>query len=347
MHAASLSLLGLRATAMRPFGYGQELYASRNLMSHKTVHIPAALFEELWPLSHVKVGPVLTLRGSRLTCALLADEGHFIYKIVTRGMAESEVFQDTAAFDLLPRFGFRHLPGLLKTRAGANYAETQERLVYVMHFVEGQTKGRSPRKWAQLADIAVKLHAITDYPYSSPITIESEFAKLRECSALLPHARDLSEVIDQLPRFEGLSQSVIHTDLMLHNTILKPNNELVLVDWECVGIGPTVMDLGYPLLRDFTDVDDGTVFLRGRARAFFSTYFAKRSLPELDKSLIFDVGLLNLLGTSRYGDPPRTRQHVLYALKNRELLTSVLNEPKPDPNFEDDVVRLVPPADTP
>ena len=174
-------------------------------MSHKTVHIPAALFEELWPLSHVKVGPILQRRGSRLTCKLLADEGHFVYKMVTRGVAESQVLQDTAAFDLLPRRGFHHLPALLKTRAGGNYTEMQERLVYVMHFVEGEIKSNSPRKWAQLAEVAAQLHEITDYPYTSARTFESEFAKFGERSALLPFARDLSEVIDQLPSFEGLS----------------------------------------------------------------------------------------------------------------------------------------------
>ena len=315
-------------------------------MSQETVHIPAALFEELWPLSHVKVGPILQQVDGRLACALLADEGDFVFKIVNQARSDSQVLQDTFAFELLRRRGFRHLPLLLKTRAGGNYTEIQERFVYVMHFVEGEIKGRSPRKWAQLAEIAVELHEITDYPYASPLTIESELAKLAKRSALLPFASDLSEVIDQLPRFEGLSQSVIHTDLALPNAILKPNNELVLVDWEDAGIGPTVLDLGYPLVRYFIDVDD-MVFERGRARAFFGTYFAKRSFPELDKSLIFDAGLLHLLGPHRFSESPRAWRHILYALEHRELMTSVLNEQKPDLSFEEDFVELVPPADAP
>ena len=315
-------------------------------MSQETIHIPAALFEELWPLSHVKVGLILQQREDRLACALLADEGRFIYKIVNQARSDSQVLQDTSAFGLLRRRGLCHLPVLLKTRADENYTKIQERFVYIMHFVEGENKSRSPRKWAQLAEIAADLHEITDYPYASPMTIESEFAKAELNSTRSPFAREVSEVIDQLPRFEGLSQSVIHADLNLENAILTPNNELVLVDWEDAGVGPTVLDLGYPLLRYFVCTED-MEFERGRARAFFGTYFEKRSLPELDKSLIFDAGLLNLLGTCRYGDSPRTWRHILYALKNRELVTSVLNEQKPDPRFEEDFVELVAPEDAP
>ena len=149
-------------------------------------------------------------------------------------------------------------------------------------------------------------------------------------------------IAHELPDFRGVSQSVIHTDLSLPNAIRRPDGLMALIDWDDAGLGPTILDLGFPLLCYFVCVEDLN-FERGRARAFFGTYFSRRSLPEWEKDLIFDAGLFYLLIYCTFGDTERKWLRLRYALKNRALIESVVHENEVPPRLEEEFIDLVEP----
>ena len=297
-------------------------------------HFTTELFEHIWPFSNAKFGKVLQQTGGRVACEIFANEGTFVFKGANPEAAEEDIIRDTFAFHFLKDKNFRHIPTLLKTRAGENYRNVDGRFVYVMEHIEGSKEGRSPEKWACLAEIAAELHDITDYPYESLFTIQSELAQLEERAAELPFRKEFMEVVKELPSFEGLSQSVIHTDLGLDNAIVQPDKTMILVDWDDVGVGTTILDLGFPLLFYFVDLEDfvtekaGLVWptkLRSRATAFYNAYFSKRTLPDREKDLIFDAGLFLALIYTPLGDVDRNWQRIKFAMKNRDLIASVLS----------------------
>ena len=299
------------------------------------IPFPSEIFENVWPLSNVKFGEILQQTGGRLSCELFAEEGTFVFKIANPERAEDNIIRDTFAFNFLKARNFRHIPALLKTRSGENYQNIDGKFVFVMEHIEGSKEGRSPEKWAQLAEIAAELHDITNYPYDSDITIQFELAHLEERAKNLPFGKEIMEVVDQLPNFDGLSQSVIHTDLGLDNAIRRPDNSMVLIDWDDAGLSTTILDLGYPLhyyfadLEDFVTEDGELIWLpelRDRATAFYKAYFSKRTLPDRDRNLIFDAGLVLLLDGYTYGNSEEKWQHIKFVLKYRDIISAVVND---------------------
>lgn len=290
-------------------------------MSDLSLHFFAEIFESLWPLSNVKLGEVLQQTGDRMTRVILADEGVFVFKVASSKTSESDIIRDTFAFQFLKDRNFLHIPTLLKTRIGGNYRRVQDRFVYVMAYVKGKNEERSPERWAQLANLVAELHDISDYPYASSFTVPSALAELEARVSDLPFYEAFMDVVQGLPNFEGLSRSVIHTDLGLENTIVQPDGTMILVDLDDVGVGTTILDLGYPLICIFVD---GNEFERENATAFYNAYFSKRTLPDGERALVFEAGLFFALLYAPFGDTNRKWQRIQFALKNRDLISSVL-----------------------
>ena len=298
--------------------------------------------EESWPLSGVKAGEILQESGGRLVFEISAREGCFVCKVADQSTPKEDLIRDTFAFDFLKSNGFSHIPTLLRTSEGDAFLRINGAYTYVMEHVEGRNDTRRPQDWGTLAQIAAKLHDVPDYPYESLFTIEDELQKLESRSRALPFHKELMEIARQLPDFAGVSQSVIHSDLSLANAIRKPDGSMVLIDWDDAGLGPTILDLGFPLLCYFVCSEDLN-FERGRARAFFGTYFSRRSLPARDRALIFDVGIFYLLIYCTFGDAERKWQRLRYALNNRELVESVVHENEIPSRIEEEFIDLAKP----
>ncbi len=302
----------------------------------------AKSIEEFWPLSGVNAGPILQESGGRLVFEISANEGDFVCKVADRNTPKEDLTRDTFAFDFLKSRRFRHIPTLLRTSAGGAFLRIGDAYTYVMERVEGRNDTRRPQDWATLAQVAATLHEVRDYPYESLFTIEDALQKLESSSRALPFQKELMEIAQGLPDFTGVSQSVIHTDLSLANAIRRPDGLMVLIDWDDAGLGPTILDLGFPLLCYFVCSEDLN-FERGRARAFFGTYFSKRSIPERDRNLIFDAGIFYLLIYCTFGDTERKWLRLRYALDNRELIESVVHENEIPSRFEEEFVDLAEP----
>ncbi len=279
-------------------------------------------FEDFWPLTDVKVGALLQKSGARMVGRISAQEGEFVFKIADPSKTEESIMNDTRVFDFLKKKKFPHIPGLVKTKDRRNYCVLEGKLVYVMERVEGKPPERTVENWGRLGKIMATLHDIPEYPYRTLFTVQSEMPKFQETAGKVPFGKEYMEIVDQLPTFDGLSQSLIHTDIGPHNAIQRPDGLMILVDWDDAGIGTTILDLGFPLICHF--VTEDLVFEKEKAKAFYDAYFAKRTLPERERSLIFDAGLFYALMYVPYGEIQKNWKRVKFALGNKDLISSVL-----------------------
>lgn len=280
------------------------------------------IFENFWLLTDVKIGKVLQKSGERVVCELSANEGNFVFKVADQSKTEEKIKRDIFAFDFLKAKNFQNIPALLKTKEGNGYKKLNNHFVYVMERIHGEAPDRTPKNWARLGEIAAKLHNISDYPYRTLFTVESEMPKFVETAAKLSFAKEYMGFVDSLPNFSGLSMSLIHTDIGPHNAIQRPDGVIVLTDWDDAGVGTTILDLGFPLICHF--VTHELNFEKEKASAFYNAYFSKRSLPDKERALIFDAGLFFALMYIPYGDTEKHWQRIKFAVENKELLSSVL-----------------------
>lgn len=279
-------------------------------------------FENFWPLTNVRIGKILQKSGERIVCELSSNEGHFVFKIADSSRTEEKLKRDIFAFNFLKTKNFRNIPTLIKTREGEGYKRLGNQFVYIMEHIDGKMPERTPENWAQLGEIAAKLHNTSDYPYETLFTVESEMSKFAETAKKLSFADEYIELVESLPNFSDLSTSLIHTDIGPHNAIQKPDDVIVLTDWDDAGVGTTILDLGFPLICHFVTHD--LKFEKEKAEAFYNAYFSKRNLPNIEKSLIFDAGLFFALMYIPYGDTEKHWQRIKFAVQNKELISSVL-----------------------
>ena len=288
----------------------------------RSITFSREIFESFWPLSGVKVGKILQQRDGKLVGEIFANEGNFVYKVANPGQREENIIGDTFAFNFLRARNFQHIPALLQTRERENYQNVDAKFVFVMERIEGSKTGETPENWAQLGEIAAEIHDISDYPYGSGFTIQSKRSEFEHTAAKLPFGKEYLEVVAGLPNFDGLSQSLIHTDVGLDNVLMKPDKSMVLVDWDGAGLGTTILDLGYPLCYFVSNEDFD--FAKDRATAFYNAYFSKRTLPDRERDLIFDAGLLYYLVDCTHGDVEKKWQSLQLALKSRDLVSSAV-----------------------
>jgi thiamine kinase-like enzyme len=132
---------------------------------------------------------------------------------------------------------------------------------------------------------------------------------------------DYLRLVQSLPKFEGLSEALIHTDLGWNNVIQQQDGKLLIIDWDAAGRGVSVFDIGLPLILHF--VTSGLSFERDKAAAYYDAYFANRSLAPEDRAMIFDAGLFFALAYMPHGDPNNNWARIQFAIENKKLISSV------------------------
>ena len=279
-------------------------------------------FERVWPLTDVRIGRVLQHRDGRLVRELSAAEGKFVFKIADPCSTVDKIERDVFVFDFLKEKGFQNIPKLVRTKEGRGHYEGDGTFISVMECVRGKPMEHTPANWRRLGQIAAKLHSFTEYPLRTEFTVGTETDKMIANAATFPFETEYLECLRGLPSFEGLSESLIHTDMGPNNTIEGENRDLILVDWDHAGQGLIVLEIGFPLVCHFVTSD--LQFEAEKAGAYYGAYFAHQSLPERDRARIFDAGLFCALMYVPYGDVENNWERVKFAMRNRASISSIL-----------------------
>jgi Ser/Thr protein kinase RdoA (MazF antagonist) len=288
------------------------------------MEVTADFFERTWPLSRVSFGEVLRrTEGGRTVAIINADEGKFVYKVADRWKTKEALDRELLAFELLLQKGFSHIPLLLKTSEGTAYAQTEGRFVYLLQYVGARNPEPTVETYEKLGQITAELHLIRDYPHKTefhPAAIVPE--NLVSRAERLPFKADYLRVVQSLPSFDGLPEALIHTDIAPTNAIEMENGDLVLVDWDDVGVGIRVLDIAFPLIQQFVS-EDGEL-LEDKANAFYAAYFRKVKPTGTELDRIFPAALFIALMYIVHGDIERRWKRIQWAIENQKLLEGVI-----------------------
>jgi len=287
------------------------------------VEISKELIEQNWPLTGVLFDRVLQENSDRLVALINSDQGKFVYKVASPWKTAEALKKDTSIFPFLEGGTFNFAPKLLKTKIGESFAKIDSRFVYLLKYQEGENPKLTVETYTKLGEILAQLHSIADYPYHTDFDpqyiIENNF---KENAAKLSFGEEYLKIAETLPNFSKFPQSLIHTEIGPRNTVEKADGSLVLIDWDDVGIGPTVLDLGYPLISQFTTED--FELKPDLAKAFYISYFKKRQITVEEKNALFDASLFFALMYLIYGDTNKRWERLDWSLKNRKPIESMV-----------------------
>ncbi|MBP9762011.1 phosphotransferase [Patescibacteria group bacterium] len=172
---------------------------------------------------------------------------------------------------------------------GQGYGTINGSYAYVYDWIEGKNPEPTVETFEKLGYMTGRLHTVSE-PYSRT----SDFMPANEIQALLEKARKNGidqkyiDLLSSIRDFSHLPQGLIHTDIGPHNSLERPNGELVIIDWEDAGLGPMIIDIGWELEQCLSNE---CVFDTEKAKAFLRGYQVHRMLTAGERSYACDAAL--------------------------------------------------------
>jgi Ser/Thr protein kinase RdoA (MazF antagonist) len=281
---------------------------------------------ENWPLSAVSFGETFVSYPTRKVVQLHATEGAFVAKIDSQPPSLETVLQTSAIFDFLVSRNFSHIPTLLKTHDGKSLFYAPHQSVTIMEYIGGGYPEPTASSWQELGRIAARLNSFTDYPFSYTIPTQGVIEELTEEAQTHPHKVQFLEFIALLlPLLDSSKQGLIHGEINLANSMCRQNGQLVLIDWDEVGNGATVLETGYPLLNVFLTED--LHFQREQASGFYRSYYGENWPSAAEKELLFRSALLHALRYMRFANQRKRWLRVCYAVAHKDSLLDAIFPP--------------------
>ncbi|MEM7657246.1 MAG: phosphotransferase [Bacteroidota bacterium] len=281
-----------------------------------------SFIEQHYPLEEVRIASVLQEKGGRSVLLIHSKQGAFVYKESNAAKTQEEMAREMFVFDFAEQHDFLHLPKLLKTRRGESFVKREQGYIHLMSFLEGGMPENDAPTWARIGALTAALHALPDYPYQTAFSPASEVHTHEAVARDLPFGQEYLAIANRLPDFSQCSRSLIHTDIGRHNMAQDQAGKLYFLDWDGVGVGIRILDVGFPLLSQFLGAD--LKFRAKHAAAFYHAYFQHRTLPATDKDLIFDAALFFQLIYLPYGEIDKNWQKIQFALEKKEEIIAVI-----------------------
>ena len=241
--------------------------------------------QENWPVT-VETIEVLKQSGERVVYKVTTDKGSFTFKIADPSKSRKDVANDTSIFQFLEDQNFP-APRILKTSDQKNFIKVEDKYIYALTYLEGETPDPTIENYRKLGDLTARLHKLKGYKIRTKFTPASQkpyFAEKEE-----KFGERYSALVKSLPTFTGYPECLIHTDIGLHNSVQLKNGDIVLVDWDDAGVGTRILDIGFPLLSSFTS--DSLDYQINESQAYYSTYLSEIRLTKEEKQHIWDAGL--------------------------------------------------------
>lgn len=195
-------------------------------------------------------------------------------------------------------------PELLQTITGETVGSSAQWWMLLTSYVDGQEVEPTPHALRMLALSVAQLHRIpvvvpSQLPRSwwdCETTISTTQRQLavafgRTPSTFKPFIRGLLHTVERLQRCAEFPTTLIHGDCWHGNAIQTPDNVVVLIDWDCAGLGLPVLDLGYMLLTCHYEFSSPFVVELNEQRiaAIMQGYQVQRQLTELEQTILADA----------------------------------------------------------
>ncbi len=271
------------------------------------------LLSKYYGLENVQVAQKFDTNGQREAYLLQTELGRLVLKITDPNRSEEVVRSDVGILDTVARFDYP-APRPVFTREKRLYLPIDNRFFYLYHFVEGKKPTPSGEMLAACGALLATLHSlpVDETARTSPHRPAALLDEVKEWLAGAPDtpeqqrmAQEMLATIAEFPSFEGLPESLIHTDPYFVNLVDGTDGRLYLIDWEDAGVSYPLIDVGYVgHLSTYLPHDRVNLGLSGEeaitwrpdwAQAFLDGYQAVRRLTRREQELFPWAVRLNYL----------------------------------------------------
>ena len=255
----------------------------------------------------------LATSGQREAYLLETEQGRLVLKITDPNRPEEVVKNDIGILDYLARFDFP-APLPVFTRDRRLYLPFENRFFYMYRYIEGKKPTPSSAMLAACGRALANLHTLP-LDQTARKSLHRPAYLLDELRSWLLNAPDTAEqqrmaqevlgMVDDFPSFEGLPESLIHTDPYFVNLLDGTDGRLYLIDWEDAGISYPLIDVGYVgHLTTYLPHDRVHLGLDGKeaitwrpdwAQSFLDGYQSVRTLTGRERELFPYAVRLNFL----------------------------------------------------
>jgi Ser/Thr protein kinase RdoA (MazF antagonist) len=183
------------------------------------------------------------------------------------------------------------VPQLIKTNAGDDFIPFEHELLFIYKYIEGKTGSNSASFFPNLGQLIGRLHTVPAhlYPYQSLITPKNLLPIIRYHLEQLPMGKtkkELLEEIDQFPDFEQSPFSILHSHLDFSTVVEDQKEEVLFINLEQAGQGPSIIDLGFVFAFMLTSEQSPFSFDQNLAKTFLKGYNSIRTLSAEEIHLL-------------------------------------------------------------
>ncbi|MEQ4210410.1 phosphotransferase [Actinopolymorpha sp. B9G3] len=278
------------------------------------------LLSERWGLTGVSVLERLQTYPTRFVERIVSDQGCFAVKFDAQpdSAAEGSEQVQAALASALPR----HVPAMTPDLSGALYVVDNGRRVTVFEDISGGPPASGTATWRGLGAILAQMHALPAVPRAFDIPVQAGANELDRLADDYPFADEFRLLALRIWRISEQPSATIHGEVNLGNARLRPDGDLVLVDWDAAGVGPIAVDLGYPLICVFHDED--LTWHVDHATAFYAGYAENCAAAVPSAEQIFDAALMHALRYLRFWNTAKRWARAQHAVRHEARLVEFL-----------------------
>jgi Ser/Thr protein kinase RdoA (MazF antagonist) len=287
------------------------------------MHVTKELIERHWPLTGVVIKDMPLQGMGGMVGIVEAKESKYTYKIAGHWKTPGNLNRDLSAYDFLNSKGFEHISKLLYTKNSKRFIQVENKLLYLIEFIEGTHPEPTVETWAEIGKITATLHNITGFTFESDYRPKSAVLQAIEKAHQFDFKEEYVALLKKVPSFEHLPMVPIHTEITPSNTIQRPDGKIMIIDWDEVGIGPAVLDLGVGLINKF--VTNNFKVRETEAKAYFQAYFSLHPMIDEEKEYIFEAAIYwGLLWVQWFkGEAHKRFEIVKWAIEHKEKIIAL------------------------
>lgn len=240
-----------------------------------------------WGFNNIKIESRYHENSTRQIYFISAHDKHMVLKGIPDEKSENTIKNNILAHEFLGNQK-NIAPKIICTPDGIKYIYDNGFWFYLMEFIEGRLLEESIIDEYELGKLAKQLHTYRDYHILSSLNQDKD--RFYEWFTEKEFKNEFDEILDKLPDFKNYEQCFVHTDLGPHNSIMRRNGKIVLIDLDDAGIGSKYLDLGWPFIMQFVDFNHETDVMKYRfdlACAFLQGYYENEELLREEYDLLW------------------------------------------------------------
>lgn len=239
-----------------------------------------------WGFTDMEILEQFTKNSPRIIFKIQADKRFYILKRIPMSIPERVILGNTLAHEYLGnQKGIA--PKIINLPDGSSFMESDGFWFYLMEFIDGRPMDATVENEYHLGRLVKEMHSYSGYDYPSGLNESKE--RFYEWFPEKSFKSEFDTVLDSLPDFGEYDRCFIHTDLGPHNTMIREDGKLVLIDLDDAGIGSRYIDLGYAFIMQFVEhTEDMHLDYRfDLAKAFLKGYYGSEKVPRFEYDLVW------------------------------------------------------------